>query len=281
MKVAGGWYPVRRELEATLDLLFAVQSQDVVEFDSLLSFADLDALGYLRNFPHLGCLMCSIDPNDMKAVSDGQMQIDSVYRSSVARMGLLPATCYKVYLDLRDHTLMGPRTVGCIAKCFRHEDKALDEYRDFTFTMKEFVCIANADIAKRHVARGAALIEGLLTGLGIRFICEVASDPFFDTSSSVATLSRVLPTKQEILFNGHAVASLNYHRNYFGRKFNITLDSDHIHTSCIAFGLERWLAMFREHFGAPDTALTELYQFKASIAKPQIREKELNAVLKE
>jgi hypothetical protein len=266
MKIVGAWYAVRRELETTLNRLFEVQPENLVEFDSLLSLDDFNALGYARNFPHLSCLMCSIDAEDRKAFSEGEKQINMNYSPSETRMGLLPATCYKVYLGLQGQALSDSRIIGCIAKCFRYEDKALDEYRAFNFTMKEFVCLGSSDIAKRYIEQGAALIEQFMTGLNIRFVLETASDPFFDMSSSVAVLSKALPMKQEILFNGHAVASLNYHRNYFGRKLDITLNSEHIHTSCVAFGLERWIAMFKDCFQEPKAALDRLEQFKTSIA---------------
>ena len=52
---------MRRDLEAALDRLFELPPEDAVEYDSLLSPRELDSLGYVRNFPHLTCLMCAID----------------------------------------------------------------------------------------------------------------------------------------------------------------------------------------------------------------------------
>jgi len=264
MNVTGSWYLVRHDLEALLNRLFVLPPDDFVEFDSLLTVDELDALGYARNFPHLTCLMCSLDSGDLKSFSTGELRLTSGYRPSAAGMGLLPATCYKVYLGLRNQTLPRARIVGCIAKCFRHEDKPLDNYRGFTFTMKEFVCLGQAGDARRHIEKGMAVIGHLMHALDIPFAVENASDPFFDMSSSVATLSKALPTKQEVTFKSHAVASLNYHRNYFGRKFGISIDGAEIHTSCVAFGLERWLAMLQEHFSDAELARMRLAEVMQS-----------------
>jgi hypothetical protein len=67
MKIVGAWTAIRRELEAAIDRLFALSPEDCVEYDSLLRPDELDRLGYLRNFPHLGCLMCAIDEADLPA----------------------------------------------------------------------------------------------------------------------------------------------------------------------------------------------------------------------
>lgn len=248
MDTTGSWYYVRKDLEAMLDVLFQLPEDDFVEFNSLLSVDELDALDYMRNFPHLTCLLCAVDTNDLREFSAGERHIAHSYSPSSTSMGLLPATCYKVYLGLQGQSLAFPRVVGCIAKCFRHEDKPLDHYRGLNFTMKEFVYLGSADEAKLHLDNGIAIINQLMAALDISFSYEVASDAFFDQSSSVATLARAFPTKQEVIFEGHAVASLNYHRNYFGRKFRISLGNVPIHTSCVAFGLERWVAMLRERF---------------------------------
>jgi hypothetical protein len=258
MNITGHWYHVRRDLEAVLDALFQLPPEDFVEFDSLLGVEELDALGYVRNFPHLTCLMCAVDEDDRKLFSEGKKSLSHAYGPSSTRMSLLPATCYKVYLDLRGQTLPAPRVVGCIARCFRHEDKPLDAYRGFNFTMKEYVCLDSADGARRHVEKGCAVVDRLMQALDIPFSYEVASDPFFDMSGSVATFAQIQPTKREVTFDGHAVASLNYHRNYFGRKFDISLGDAPIHSSCVAFGLERWIAMLRERFGEPGRARTAL-----------------------
>lgn len=269
MEISNGWYQVRIALEATLDHLFALRPEAFFEFDSLLSIDEMNSLGYVRNFPHLTCLMCSIEEGQLSSFARGETTLSAEFRLTGIDMALLPAACYKVYMGLSGKRLDEPRVVGCIAKCFRHEDKALDTYRALNFTMKEFVCLGNADDAQRHIETGFAHIDRLMEHLGIRFSCEVASDPFFDSSGSLATLSKLSPTKREIVFQDHAVASMNFHRNYFGDKFDIRIGDQPVNTSCVAFGIERWISMFKDIFETPHNALTALSSASWSLPQPR------------
>ena len=104
-------------------------------------------------------------------------------------MALLPATCYKIYLGLKGQQLDGARVESCIARCFRHEDKALDSYRAFNFTMKEYVYLGTAE-ARRRIWRPATTVCSLCSrSWASRADCEEANDPFFDSGSPVARLS--------------------------------------------------------------------------------------------
>ena len=248
MDLDRGWYQVRLELESLLNRAFAVEDAAIQEFDSVLSLADMNALGYVRNFPHLTCVMCSLVEETLPAHAGGDLALAPGAQPMHVDFALLPATCYKIYLSLRGRRLAAEQLVGCIAKCFRHEDKPLDSYRSMNFTMKEFVHVGTAEGAQAHLERGQRRIDGIARRLGLKYEVDTASDPFFDASSSVATLSRLMPTKREILFEGHAVASLNYHRNYFGEKFDIRLHDQPVHTSCVAFGIERWITMLAGRF---------------------------------
>ena len=83
-------------------------------------------------------------------------------------MALLPATCcYKIYLGLKGQQLDGARVESCIARCFRHEDKALDSYRAFNFTMKEYVP-GHRRGAQAHLEAGYDRVFSLFAQLGIR-----------------------------------------------------------------------------------------------------------------
>ena len=259
MHLANGWYEVKLELERVLNTLFGRRRRiDYEEFDSVLTLSEINALGYARNFPHLTCLLCSVPAGLRAALSHGTHTLSHDTQPAGVGAALLPAACYKIYILHRDEKLAAERTFGCIARCFRSEDKPLDRYRGVNFTMKEFVHLGTADGAKAHLEEGFGLIGALLKALGIEYACETATDPFFDMSSSTAVLSQLSPTKREILFDGHAVSSLNYHRNYFGEKFAITLAGETAHSSCVAFGIERWIAMLNDRFGDAAKALSAL-----------------------
>lgn len=258
MRLDPGWLQVRYALEHALDAAFEQSASTCIEFDSVLSLDEFQRLGYLRNFPHLACLCGRISSDMADELSRGDTELDHEAALPGVNFGLLPATCFKAYIELENTRLDAPRHISCIAKCFRNEDKPLDDYRGFSFTMKEFVCIGPTDLTQAHADAGLDKVSAFLTRLGIAHQVETASDPFFDGSSSQAILSRLIPTKREILFEGNAVSSVNIHRNYFGEKFNITMDGDFATTSCVAFGLERWLQMLKDTFKTPDRALSAL-----------------------
>ena len=254
------WHQVKNVLQAKLDSTFSVAPDETTEFDSLLALDEINALGYVRNFPHLTCVMCSIEQGELLGFARGQRKLEPDFKQLNADVALLPATCYKIYLGLKGQQLDGARVESCIARCFRHEDKALDSYRAFNFTMKEYVYLGTAEGAQAHLEAGYDRVFSLFAQLGIRADCEEANDPFFDSGSPVARLSALTPTKRELVFDGHAVSSLNYHRNYFGEKFEIRLNGEFAHTSCVAFGLERWISMLKDHFGDARRALAALEQ---------------------
>lgn len=189
------------------------------------------------------------------AFSRGETILERSFRPHGVDFALLPATCYKVYLKLQNTEIASKKVIGCEAHCFRHEDKPLDKFRHFNFTMKEFVCLGSEKDARCHIEFGLTEITMLLNALNIPFDCVEASDPFFDAESSPAILSKLIPTKREFLFDGHAIASVNFHRNYFGEKFNISHSGFPVNTSCIAFGIEGWIAMYSEAFGSYQAVL--------------------------
>ena len=258
MRFDPGWLKVRYALEHALDAVFDQGSASCVEFDSVLPLDDIQRLGYVRNFPHLTCLCGTISKDMADDLAQGDTTLDRSSNLPGVNFGLLPATCFKVYIDHEDQELDTPRFVSCIAKCFRNEDKPLDEYRGFSFTMKEFVCLGNSEQTQAHADRGLDRIGAFLAALKVPFATETATDPFFDGNSSQAILSRLIPTKREVVFSGNAISSVNIHRNFFGEKFNITMDGEFATTSCVAFGLERWLQMLKDTFETPDTAFSAI-----------------------
>ncbi|MDC0993997.1 hypothetical protein OAR16_00125 [bacterium] len=85
-------------------------------------------------------------------------------------------------------------------------------------------------------------MQSIAIALGLETILEQATDPFFDPDSTRALAQKLFPTKQEIICNGLAIGSANFHRNFFGERFGITSkDGKTAYTACIGMGLERWI----------------------------------------
>ena len=99
-------------------------------------------------------------------------------------------------------------------------------------------------------------VDTLVTELGLPSTWTVAADPFFRPSRNPKYLmQRIDPTKHELMFDNRlAIVSANLHHDHFGRAFDMksTVDGAPVHTACVAFGLERWLAaVIHQHGPAP------------------------------
>src|SRR5262249_22569453 len=147
-------------------------------------------------------------------------------------------------------TIAVPLKVTTIAECYRNEAHYKELARLRGFSMREIVCIGSADEVKRHLAGLKQTVTQFLDRLGIPVVVEGASDSFFDRSSERALLSRIFPTKEEVQYAGEvAVASFNFHRNFFGERCSIACSGESAFSGCVAFGIERWIHMFLQHYG--------------------------------
>jgi hypothetical protein len=89
---------------------------------------------------------------------------------------------------------------------------------------------------------------------------QVATDPFYQPQDGRGVMQKLTPVKEEFVYGATvAIASLNIHRNFFGERCSIrTGDGNLAFTSCVAFGLERWLHALLDRFGDPSVAIKEL-----------------------
>ena len=71
-------------------------------------------------------------------------------------------------------------------------------------------------------------------------------------------MQKLFPQKEEMVYGRSlAIASLNFHRNFFGERCGIrTADGEPAFTGCVAFGIERWLHALLERFAGDAGAAT-------------------------
>ncbi len=99
-------------------------------------------------------------------------------------------------------------------------------------------------------------MDGELGRLGLQGSFRPATDAFFLGANEGARLiQRLKGLKREYEvqsgFGPVAVASLNYHEDFFGTRFQITSQSGSAaHSLCLAFGLERLTACGLLEWGA-------------------------------
>jgi len=226
-------------------------------FPTFLPATVLERIDWFRSFPQHATFPASLDPDDanLAAFTDGE-PVDGngrVHPTTLAaiRDVLTPAACYHLYEHHRGGRFDGARYFTTRNTCFRRENHYVPLERQWSFTMREIVCMGTADEARAFLETATAAVDRLVSAIGLPLRWEQANDPFFRPSKNPQYLMQQIdPTKFELMFDDRlAIASTNLHHDHFGRAFDIERDGAPVRTACIAFGIERWLSAFVHHFG--------------------------------
>ena len=207
----------------------------------LIPLAELSRAGYLRSFPGRAVHV----PGELGA-----------------EFAVPPAACLHCYADLADRALDSSLVLFAIRNhCARGDETVdADHGRLREFTMREIVFLGSGtevDRARRTLMRR---VQTYLTRLDLTATLAVATDPFHTPADrGKLALQRLRALKYELQMpvagKRIAVASFNYHEDFFGRAFGITQpDGSPAHSGCVAFGLERWELALREQLSAPSVA---------------------------
>lgn len=253
--------PDRAALLLELDALFTGLADQVsapaVVGPPLLPVEGLAKLDYFRNFPHLGVLAARLSEQAVDELAAGA----EAGRQPVDPTGyVLPsATCYGVLLSLEGQEVGEELRLTAVGRCFRNEDHYDGLRRLWGFHMREVVYFGSADGARDHLATSRVFIEELADRLGVELSYQPANDPFYDRTGSRAKLMALDPVKYEfVATDGTAIASVNRHRNFFGERLGITSGGRTAHSSCTAFGVERWVHALLLAHGSADKALARV-----------------------
>lgn len=222
-------------------------------YPTVLSTDELVPLDYFANFPHLASVVGGLRAGPPPAGAP-DLSPDNLTEPGHA---LPSAACYSAYLSLTGSSVAGRNLVTTAANCFRREDHYDGLRRLYGFTMREVVCIGGREEVLDFLSTGKAAVTAFFDALGLPYEIAAATDPFFDPSGARTLMQKLFPVKEEFLFGGDlAIASVNFHRNFFGERCAIRLPSgEPAFTGCVAFGLERWLSALAAHFGDADAAL--------------------------
>lgn len=237
---------------------------------------------YFRSFPNTVTFACHLEPeanviNHFRARHEKRTTVDHEALNDMAtpEACLSPAVCYHVYHRNQNITLPPEGIAYNVrGKCFRYESSNMRELtRLWDFSMRELVFLGTGEYVLEERQRCVDIIGEFLDELGLAAEIRTASDPFYiapDASSKTYfqltaetkyELSALLPNDQRL-----AIGSLNYHTDFFGRAFDINVEgSGPAHSSCIGFGLERFVCAFLAQHGTdpanwPDAVRTALVE---------------------
>ena len=238
-------------------------------FPALIGAETLSACRYFESFPH-ALTVASHLREDLAAiqafarearVTGGHLEVDPATLAPPECL-LSPAVCFHLYQSLAGSRLAGTVRARATGKCFRYESGALDGLgRLWDFTMSECVAVGTQEDVLAFRERGIQRSMQLFEEWGLSLDVHPATDPFFvDVYAKQALFqaafelkyeaSAVLPYRQAPL----AIASFNYHQDFFGRAFDISDAADRpAHTGCLGIGIERFvLAFLAQHGTAPE-----------------------------
>ncbi len=245
-----------RELDRTFSGWAMFEGAGELNPPPIYEIADLEKFDVYENFPQLSFVASGIDiGRPHVGPVDGTFPTDQLLP---AELGLPMATCYGAYLFYENAELDQDVTVTLVNRCFRNEDSYEGLRRLASFTMREIVAIGSFGHTQDLLARYSDRIATFADQIGLHLTRQAASDPFFQQDGGRALIQKLQPVKHEFLAGDLAISSVNTHRNFFGERCAIRLAAgEYAFTSCVAFGLERWVsALVEAHGGEPAAALT-------------------------
>jgi seryl-tRNA synthetase len=239
-------------------------------FPSLIGADTLAKCNYYRSFPHSLGLVSHLR-EDLEAIehfaADAHWENDrlAVPQESLGpiKCVLAPAVCFHHYAWLENTAACPDHAITAVGKCFRYESgnlKGLERLWDFT--LREIIWVGRPEHVLSQRSSFIQKTAALMDEWGFNYEIVSATDPFFINDYSVqALIQKAFDLKYEVIVplpyanKGLAVASANYHQDFFGRSLNICgKTGDPIHTGCLGFGLERLALAFLTQYGLDPAA---------------------------
>ncbi|HLJ64362.1 MAG TPA: hypothetical protein VKT70_09660 [Stellaceae bacterium] len=221
----------------------------------LIDAASLARIDWFGSFPHLASFVTALDPEpeNIAAFCRQRSLIEGAVlptRTVPVRHILLPAACYALYAAHQGRQLDRTLFLTTRGLCHRRETHYEPLRRQWSFGMREIVCLGEAEDMARFITAADETLLALAASLGLEARLQPASDPFFGEAQGKRLMQQIDPVKYELVVGDLAIASVNRHRTLFGRAFDITCKTRPASSACLAFGLERWIAVILDRFGA-------------------------------
>lgn len=259
------------KLMAELDALFCAWADETGAeehlYPPLLPVDKLHMADHFASFPHQAIFAVTADREKENLQCFAKNPLNEDGSANLPALGpthycLSPGACFPIYFGLQGQALSGPEYITVRSPCFRKEDYNEPLKRQMAFTMREIVCIGTETTVSAFLETYRIGVAALFDTLGLPVCLEHAVDPFFNPRSNRKYLmQKIKALKYEMVFqNELAIGSLNNHLTGFGKIFDITIAGEIAHSGCVAFGLERWLHAFLNHFGEDSSNWPDLNQ---------------------
>ena len=273
----GGALSLLRRLERETAQLAQREAPEEWAAPPAIAMQTLERAEYFSSFPFWLTAAYHL-PDDETALERIATDVEPVLAARDAGrctdVALPPALCYHVFERFAGRRLTTTQLVTLAGTCWRHEGASLSALeRQWSFTMREIVCVGTAADVEDFRQRGMRLAGALASRLDLDSGFLVATDPFFaPTARGKAIVQRVKALKHELALpigddRSTAAASFNNHDRFFGEAFGITLATgEPASSACVAFGLERWLLAFLVAHGVDGAAWPS---FDATLAETE------------
>lgn len=228
----------------------------------------LHACGYFDSHPNMSTFATHLveDLDVIEAFREANEETETFVPPPPASFAppevcLVPAACFPCYPTYAGRTLEEEGVaLSWQGRIFREESRnatGLSRLREFG--VRELVFVGTEPFVRAARRRALELVDALFRRCELSFAIATASDPFFATVAAAKTFwQQSQEVKHEILVpyaadQTVAAGSVNYHENFFGRRFAIAArDGELAHTACVGIGIERlMLAVYAQHGFAP------------------------------
>jgi seryl-tRNA synthetase len=223
-------------IDAALRDIACEMGATAMSYPTLIARDALVQAGYPEAFPHLLMLATSLDQPEQSAVLEPT-------NLASPQWCLSPAVCFHTYCQFAGRRLARPAIVTAAGRCFRHEASTDPGRRQIEFDMREIVLLGPGDWVRATATDCQNRLERAATLFELNGQWRIAEDPFFlPRAQGQALMQRLKESKLEYcLPDGLAIASVNFHGDFFARRFDIRdADGELIETACLAAGLDRW-----------------------------------------
>lgn len=231
------------------------------KYPTLLPLDAFKKTSYLKTSPQYS-MFCSCALEDMNNLS----AFNNLVKNSEIKNGieepqhvLSPSACFHSYLEYENSILEKNHIITFNQNVFRNEGRFnWDDFGRFKdYNVREIVFFGDNDYVKNLRNLILEKVKEFLIKLNLNSIICTSYDPFVIPNMQLyKKIQLAEEMKYEIKMkydneNFLAVASFNLHGNAFTQPFNILINEiQEPVTSCVGFGIERWVFAFLAQFGS-------------------------------